>query len=83
MSQPRVKWKQARKYFKRRGYVLRPSGGDTIIVPPRENPGKRHSRAPVCIGHKFSNTPNAELLNVHLKRIHDAFGVTREDLLNA
>ena len=75
-----VKWRDARRYFRKHGYEIHSDGGDKVIVGPRTHPATRRSRAPVRIGHHFTKS-NSELLDVHLRCIRTAFGVTAEDIL--
>lgn len=80
MSQPRVKWFQVKRYFLRRGYEIRPSGGDKIIVAPQNKKGQR-SRNMVRIGHKCCSQPAAELYDCYLSLIKRTFGVTRAEII--
>ena len=82
MARPAVKWKDVRRYCRKHGYEIHSDGGDAIIVAPKNDPAARRARAPVRIGHRFSDKPNAELLPIHLKKLRDAFGIEREDILN-
>jgi hypothetical protein len=79
MSTRRPKWKDYERYFLRRGYTVRKSGGDRIIVaPPNMRPPP--NRYTVRIGHLFVK-PGAELPNGHVKQIERAFGVCPGDVL--
>lgn len=81
MSQPKVTWGVAFRYFSRRGYEIRSSGGDKIIVAPADGLTNRF-RQTARIGHTYCSHPGDELLPAHLSMIHRAFGVTRSDILN-
>ena len=80
MSQPRVKWGSAKRYFRRHGYTIRSSGGDKIIIAPKGGPAGR-TRMTVRIGHNYSSRDGDELAEGHISAIRRAFGVTRKDLL--
>lgn len=77
MSEPRVKWKDAKRYFTRNGYELYCNGGDIMIVAPK---GSSAHRPVVRIGHKFCNHSGDELSPGHLSLIKRHFGVTRKDI---
>jgi len=79
MSQPRVKWGQAERYFKRNGCTIRSSGGDKIIIAPSDGDTER-TRQTVRIGHNYCARAGDELSNGHLSAIRRAFGVTRDQL---
>lgn len=80
MGRPQIKWAMVEKYFSRRGYEIRGSGGDKIIVAPKD--GKTRSRNTVLIGHNYCSHAGDELANGHLKQLKHAFGVKWEDILN-
>ena len=69
------------RYFTRKGYDIRPAGGDKIIVAPKNDDAARQ-RHQVRIGHKYCGHPGDELLPAYLAAIHRAFGVTRSDILS-
>lgn len=80
--QQRVKWGQVKRYFDHKGYSIRSKGGDKVIVaPPDGNEGR--TRQTVRIGHKFCTRAADELLDAHIAKIRRAFGVTRQQLLDA
>jgi hypothetical protein len=80
MSQPKVTWGVALRFFSRRGYEIRASGGDKIIIAPKDrDPARR--RQTVRIGHHYCGHAGDELLPAHLSAIARAFGITRRDLL--
>jgi hypothetical protein len=37
MGQRRLKWASIERYLRTHGYEIRPSGGDKIIIAPRDN----------------------------------------------
>jgi len=80
MTRPTITWAQVRRYFTRRGYLIKSRGGDKIIQAPREqtSSGKRNQ---VVIGHKCCNQHNAVVYSSYLSALHRAFGVTRNDIL--
>ena len=81
MGQRRVKWGQAERFFRRRGYDIHSAGGEKIIVAPKtsDTPGSRQS---VRIGHKSCNHAGSELLRVYLSKFNTVFGVSIEDILD-
>lgn len=81
MSHPRPKWGQTQRFFRKRHYTIRPTGGDKIIVAPKDGDSKR-TRQTVRIGHKCCSGPGNELLPCYVSQIKRAFGVTAEDILN-
>jgi len=81
MGQPRVKWGQVERYFLRRGYEIKGSGGDKLIIAP-QTPDAKRTRNVVRIGHKWCSSPGSEVLHASLQQIRRAFGVTVEDILN-
>jgi hypothetical protein len=79
MSQPPVKWQHVKRYFERRGYTFRSSGGDKIIIAP--GPNSFGKRSTVRIGHHYCSHLGDELLPAHLNVIRRVFGVSRYELL--
>lgn len=81
MGQPSVKWGQVRRYFKRRNYEIYGSGGDKIIVAPKDSDAAR-SRQTVLIGHKCCSHAGDEVWPSYLQAIRRAFGVSARDIVN-
>ncbi len=81
MGQPAIKWGSVERYFMIRGYEIRHSGGDKIIIAPKDGNPLRN-RQSVLIGHNYSDRKGDLLAPGHLAKIRRAFGVTREDILN-
>ncbi len=79
MSQTTVKWGQLERFVLGHGYRIRPSGGDKIILAPKD--GKLRTRNQVRIGHKCCNKPGDELYDCYLSALHRAFGITRKGIL--
>jgi len=80
MGQPNVKWGHVEKFFLARGYEIRHSGGDKIIVAPK-HASPTGTRRTVLIGHNYSDHKGEVLAPGHLSAIKRAFGVTREQIL--
>ena len=78
MGQRRLKWGQARRWFLRHGYELRYSGGDCIIVAPRDQ--RPRSRQTVRIGHTSCRSDGTEMLRCYVSAIHRGFGVSLSEL---
>jgi hypothetical protein len=80
MGQPRVKWGQAERYFRKRAYEIRPSGGEKIVVAP-PNSSAPNSRQTVRVGHTSCNSPGTEILRCYLSCFKRVFGVSIDDIL--
>ena len=61
MSQQSVKWALVKRYFSKRNYEIKFSGGDAYIYAPRDGNNEERSRNVVKIGHKCSNRGGAEV----------------------
>ena len=81
MGQPRVKWGQIERYFAKRGYEIKGSGGDKMIIAPKTDDPNR-TRNVVRVGHKWCSSGGSEVLHASLQQIRRSFGVTAEQILN-
>jgi len=81
MSRPAIVWAQVENYFSRRGYTIKFRGGERIIVAPKKSDARR-TRNQIVIGHKCCDSPRALVYDCYLNNIKNAFGVTRNDILN-
>ena len=81
MGQPRVKWGQVERYCARNGYVIKSSGGDKIIIAPKD--GRQRGRQTVRIGHTSCSHAGTELLKVYESKLRNVFGIKIEDILNS
>ena len=82
MSRTSVSWRKIQRFFSRRDYIIYKKGGDTYIEAPKGANTAIRSRNVVRIGHKCSSRSGDEVYDCYLKNIENAFGVTREDILN-
>ena len=80
MGQPRVKWGQIERYFSRRGYEIKGSGGDKMIIAPKTDDPNR-KRNVVRVGHKWCGSPGTEVIPAVLQQIRRSFGVSVQDIL--
>ena len=84
MSQPRVKWSHAKRFFESHGFTLRHRGGDVGVDAPDGWPYPVGSgRHTVRIGHTSCSNKGSEVRECYVSRFKSAFGVTRKQLLNA
>ena len=82
MSQPRVKWGNIERFCNQNGFEIKGKGGDKIIVAPKGD-GVPLSRNTVRIGHKSCGRQGAEVLECYISALKRAFGITRQQLLDA
>ena len=80
MGKHTVKWGQVHRYFVKRYYNIKGSGGDKIIVAPKD--GKPRSRNTVLIGHKCCSHAGDDVWPCYLQAIRRGFGVTAEEISN-
>ena len=82
MSQRQVTWGQLKRFCARRGFAIRPSGGDKIIICPKGWQGG-NQRPTVLIGHKCSSQNGDRIFDCYLSKLRRTFGISRDDVLNA
>ena len=80
MSGPAITWGQLKRYFIKRGYLIITHDDDAIIIaPPNDKPRSRNG---VRINQRYSSRDNTVIPPVYLRNIENAFGITRDEILN-
>lgn len=82
MSQPQITWGRLKRFCDAKGFTIRPSGGDKIIVCPKGWQGG-NGRPTVLIGSKCCSKVGDQIYDAYLSKIHRTFGITRQQILNA
>jgi hypothetical protein len=79
MGQRRLKWGDVEKYLLKRGYEIRPSGGDKVIVAPTDgNPDRL--RQQLRIGHTSCGNSKTEILKVYESKLRNLFGIDTNEI---
>ncbi len=79
MGRKRLKWGAVQKYLLSRGFEIRPSGGDKIIIAPSDdNPGR--TRQTLRIGHTSCSHSGTELLKCYESKLRNVFGINPDEI---
>jgi len=79
MSKRSVKWSEALRYFKNKGYDIGFDGGDCLIKEPLTDGATK--RKIHRVGHRFTGH-TMQLSNGHLSAFKRKFDVTVNDILS-
>lgn len=80
MSRSAIKWGQLERYLQRHGYQIKGSGGEKIVVAPKD--GKQRSRNTICIGHTSCSSQGSQVLACYISKLKNVFNISIEDILN-